>query len=176
MEERPAWYVMRFIYNCRTDTRERLGRADIETFIPMREDIQYRGGKKIRTRVPVIRNMLFVRSTEKILAPFLASDRYFQYQYRRGGRQAEPLVVPDNQMERFIATVKASEKPIYFTPQELNIRKGTRIRIHGGPFDGIEGVFMKIKGARAKRLVVELPGTLAVAVEVNPDLIEILPG
>ena len=33
---------------------------------------------------------------------------------------------------------------------------------------------MKVKGAKAKRLVIELPNTLAVAVEVNPDLIEIL--
>ena len=33
---------------------------------------------------------------------------------------------------------------------------------------------MKVKGARAKRLVIELPGTLAVAVEANPDLIEII--
>ena len=77
-------------------------------------------------------------------------------------------------MEQFIQAVKGAERPIYFTPQELNISRGTKIRIHGGPFDGIEGVFMKVKGARAKRLVIELPGTLAVAVEANPDLIEII--
>ncbi len=104
----------------------------------------------------------------------MEADNYFQYRYRRGGRQAEPLIIPDSQMEQFINAVKGSERPIYFTPQELNIDKGTRIRIHGGPFDGIEGIFMKVKGAKAKRLVIELPNTLAVAVEVNPDLIEIL--
>lgn len=176
MEEQPVWYVMRFLYNHRSGTRERLNKAAIETFVPMRYEIKIRNGKKIRTYVPVIRDLLFVHSTKKVLAPFLEADNYFQYQYRRGGRQAEPLVVPDNQMERFIHAVKMSEQPIYFTPQELNISKGTRIRIHGGPFDGTEGVFMKVKGARAKRLVVELPNTLAVAVEVNPELIEVLPG
>ena len=68
----------------------------------------------------------------KSFSSFLEADNYFQYRYRRGGRQAEPLIIPDSQMEQFINAVKGSERPIYFTPQELNIDKGTRIRIHGG--------------------------------------------
>ena len=34
---------------------------------------------------------------------------------------------------------------------------------------------MKVKGSRAKRLVVLIPETMAVAVDVEPDLIEFLP-
>ena len=98
----------------------------------MRCEIKNRNGKKIRAYVPVIWDLLFVHSTEKVLAPFLEADNYFQYRYRRGGRQAEPLIIPDSQMEQFINAEKGSERPIYFTPQELNIDKGTRIRIHGG--------------------------------------------
>lgn len=176
MEEQPVWYVMRFLYNRKSATRERLDSSHIETFVPMRYEIKNRQGRKIRAYVPVIRDLLFVHSTEKVLAPFVEADSHFQYQYRRGGRQAEPLVVPDEQMRQFISAVKACVRPIYLTPAEVNVRKGTRIRIHGGPFDGIEGILMKVKGARAKRLVIELPDTLAVAVEVNPDLIEVLPG
>ena len=174
MGGQPVWYVMRFLYNRKSDTRKRLDKAAVETFVPMHCEVRIRNGRKVRADVPVIRDLLFVHSTKTVLAPFLEADNYFQYRYRRGGGQAEPLVVPDSQMEQFIQAVKGAERPIYFTPQELNISRGTKIRIHGGPFDGIEGVFMKVKGARAKRLVIELPGTLAVAVEANPDLIEII--
>lgn len=126
---------MRFLYNRKSDTRDRLDKASVETFVPMRCEIKNRNGKKIRAYVPVIWDLLFVHSTEKVLAPFLEVDNYFQYRYRRGGRQAEPLIIPDSQMEQFINAEKGSERPIYFTPQELNIDKGTRIRIHGGTFD-----------------------------------------
>ena len=36
------------------------------------------------------------------------------------------------------------------------------------------GVYLKVKGARSKRLVVIIPDTLAVAVDVQADLIEII--
>jgi transcription antitermination factor NusG len=173
-EQQPVWFVMRFLFNHKSDTRERLGKEQIETFIPMRDEVITRGGRKILARVPVIKSLLFVRATARTLDPFLETDRYFQYQYRRGGKQAEPLVVPDDQMEQFIHATRVAERPMYFTPTELNIARGTRIRILGGPLDGIVGVLLKVKGARRKRLVLEIPNMLAVAVEVDPDLVEVL--
>lgn len=174
MNESPVWYVMRFLYNRKSGTRERMERAGIETFVPMHYKVRLVNGRKVRSYVPVLGDMIFVRSTRVELAPYLASDSYFQFRYKRGGAQAEPLVVPDKDMDAFMTALRSSERPMYFTPAELNISKGTRIRIHGGPCDGMEGVFMKVKGARARRLVVELPNTIAVAVEINPDLIEVL--
>lgn len=175
MGEQSAWYVMRFLYNHRSNTRERLATAGIETFIPMRQEIRNVRGRKVRINVPVIRSLLFVRSTPAALAPYLETDNYFQFQYRRGGRRAEPLIVPDDQMEQFVRAVEQAARPLYFTPRELDIARGTRVRVLGGPFDGMEGVFLKVKGARSKRLVIELPDTLAVAVEIAPDLVEVLP-
>jgi len=175
MEEQPVWYVMRFLYNRRSNTRERLASAGIEAFMPMRWEIRNLGGRKVRVHVPVIRSLLFVRSTPSALAPYLEADSYFQHQFRRGGRPGEPLIVPDDQMESFIRAAEHADRPLYFTPGELDIARGTRVRVLGGPFDGVEGVFLKVKGSRAKRLVIDLPDMLAVAVEVTPDLIQVLP-
>lgn len=33
-EERLVWYVMRFLYNRKSDTRDRLDKASVETFVP----------------------------------------------------------------------------------------------------------------------------------------------
>ena len=59
---------------------------------------------------------------------------------------------------------------------EINIEKGTKVRIHGGSFDGTEGVFVKIKGKRNRRVVVLIEGLAAIAInaEISPDLIEII--
>ena len=49
------------------------------------------------------------------------------------------------------------------------------MRIHGGQFNGLEGTFVKVKGARDKRVVVEVSGVIVVATcSLKCDLIEVL--
>lgn len=51
---------------------------------------------------------------------------------------------------------------------------GRMIRIEGGPLDGYEGRLLSIRGTRVKRLIVEIPGLLVAAVEVDPKYIRLL--
>ena len=62
----------------------------------------------------------------------------------------------------------------YYNPDELDLRKGCRVRIHGGKLNGVTGVFMQVQGKRNRRVVVLLEGVMAVAAEVHPDLIEVI--
>lgn len=67
------------------------------------------------------------------------------------------------------------EHLIYLKPEEINLSKGTRVRILGGIFNGVEGIFVKVKGKRNRRVVVLIDHVSAIAVsEVSPDLIEII--
>lgn len=77
-------------------------------------------------------------------------------------------------MNDFIAAVESSDNPLYFSPDEVDLSKGTRVRLIGGAMDGRECTLLKVKGARSRRLIVEIPGTLIAAVEVHPDLIEVI--
>ena len=70
-------------------------------------------------------------------------------------------------MQNFIALVGAVEEPvIYFSNKDVNLSKGTRVRIDGGVFVGVEGIFMRIKGDR--RVVVSLPNLFSVATAFIP--------
>ena len=85
------------------------------------------------------------------------------------------LIVPDKQMADFIQVAGQHEAAIdFYAPEELHLEKGTPVRILGGPFDGVEGSFLKVQGARARRLVVQIPNTLAAVVSVEPDLVEVI--
>ena len=87
----------------------------------------------------------------------------------------EYLVVPDEQMESFITIASQYEETtVYYKPEEIDIRKGTRVCIHGGKLDGVKGVFMRVQGKRNHRVVVMLEGVMAVSAEVHPDLIEVI--
>ena len=63
----------------------------------------------------------------------------------------------------------------YFLVEELtSAMYGRMIRIEGGPLDGYEGRLLSIRGSRVKRLIVEIPGLLVAAVEVDPEYIRLL--
>ena len=67
------------------------------------------------------------------------------------------------------------EHLIFFSPDEVNLRRGTKVRITGGDFEGYEGVFVKVKGARDRRVVISLQGVIAMAMAtLSPDLIEVI--
>lgn len=51
---------------------------------------------------------------------------------------------------------------------------GKRVRVIGGGLDGYEGRLLSARGSKRRRLLVEIPTFLTAAVEVNPDLIEIM--
>lgn len=173
-EKHPQWFAMRFLYNDQPKIRARLAHDNIPTYSPMRTVVEERGGRRIRRVEPIIFDLFFVRGTREEIDPYVLNSPNFQYRYKTGGTYREPMVVPEEQMNRFIEAVSMTPQPLYFTPDELDVGKGTRIRIIGGPMDGYEGVLMKVKGARSRRLIVEIPDTIAVAVEVSPDLIEVI--
>ena len=55
--------------------------------------------------------------------------------------------------------------------ENINLKRGQRVRITGGVFEGVEGEFVRIKDDR--RVVVVIQGLMAVATAfIHPSLIE----
>ncbi len=52
--------------------------------------------------------------------------------------------------------------------------RGKEIIVKGGPLVGDSGRLLKLQGSKKKRLVVEIKGFMAAAVEINPDFIQLL--
>ena len=157
------------------EIKAQLDEAGIENFLPMRYIEQFVHGKKQRVQVPAVSNLIFVRSTQAELAPLMERNYCFRFIYGKGGQYSGILTVPDDQMRNFILVAGSNdERLIYLKPQELNLSRGQRVRIRGGVFDGVEGLFLKVKGARSKRIVVRLENFMAVAAEVQPEFVEVI--
>ena len=171
----PVWYAMRVTYRRELEAKRLLEDASLNCFIPMHYRITVRGKHKKREFVPVIHNLIFVYAKPSEIQQIKNNIPYLQYMM--DSRQGTKIIVPEEQMRRFIAvTGTYDEQLLYFKPEELNLTKGTRVRICGGDFEGQEGVFLKVKGARDKRVVIAIQGVIAVALTtLSPDLIEVLP-
>lgn len=175
VNDRVKWFVMR-AYKCEAKAEERLsGDGGLTYFIPKCYAVRVYHGVKSRRLVPVIPSLVFVRATRRQIVSFKRCNNFLQYVMGRTGTGSECLTVPDDQMDNFIKVASRPEENLkYFKPEEINIRKGTRVRIHGGPFDGVEGIFMRTEGVRDRRVIVLLEGVLAVSAKVHPDLVEVL--
>lgn len=176
IQDKPHWFVMRDLKraNAKLPAYKQLAELQFEVFTPMKETLSIHDGKRIREKVPFIRDLLFVRSTRETLDPVVDKTPTIQYRFQKGSYKI-PMTVAEDEMKRFIHAVSETEKPLYFLPGELTpAMYGRDIKIIGGALDGYEGKLLTIRGSKKKRLLVELPGFLQVGIEVNPQYISLL--
>lgn len=160
--------------NARNRAYKMLQHLKFEIFTPMKWHVATRRGERIREEIPVIPDLLFVRSNRVDLDPIVAKTETLQYRFLRGTWR-EPMTVRESDMDRFIHAVNSSESVKYYLPEELAPEMYNKnIRIIGGKLDGYEGKLLTVRGSKTKRLLVELPGVLAAGVEVSPKYITIV--
>lgn len=172
-----CWYVMRDLKrpNAKQPAWSWLSGEGFDVFTPLVWKAGEQGGRRVRKQVPAVHGLLFVRSTRERLDPIVDRTATLQYRYVRGAAQGTPMTVPVADMDRFIGAVTSTISTEYFQPGEVTPGMyGRRIRIVGGPLDGYEGHLLSVRGLRRRKLIVELPGLLTAAVEVAPDLIQLL--
>ena len=176
-EVRLPWFAMSATFRRELKARALLDDAGIECFIPMKYmAVTKRNGHRAKELVPAVHNLIFVHARQEEIQEIKKDIPFLQWLTQPSEGRNLPIVVPDRDMEQFIQVTRDSnEKLVYLRPDEIDLRKGTPIRILGGPFNGIEGTFIKIQGHRNRRVVVMLKNIIGVAMaEVTPDLIEVL--
>lgn len=176
-ESQFVWFAMSAPYRRELKAKEYLQAKGIECFVPMVNAlVEKRSGTKIRKQVPAVHNLIFVHTSKEIIQEIKRGVDYLQYRTTPKEGKNIPIIVPDRQMQQFIAvTQTTNEELIYMRPEEVNIAKGTKVRVHGGAFDGAEGIFVKIQGKRRPRVVLLIQGVAAVALaEISTEFIEII--
>ncbi|MDR1056202.1 MAG: UpxY family transcription antiterminator [Prevotellaceae bacterium] len=167
------WYAVRVTYCREMIFKKHLDALNIENFIPMQYTLVEKGGKKRKKLVPVIHNLIFIKVTRGVLDGIKQKvENETPIRYIIDKAVNRPVTVPDKQMENFINVSKHYDEQIVYLDIST-LKKGDKVRITGGPFSGIEGEFLRVKGDR--RVVVNLENIMAVATAfIHPSLIEIL--
>lgn len=169
------WFVM-MAYKREDEAEAALsGKDGLEFFIAKYYTVKVFHGVKKRMLVPYIPNIVFVHATQAQIVKFKETCNFLKFMTWRKQTGLEYITVPDDQMHNFIRIASSQcETMKYYSPDEIHIKKGTRVRVIGGQFDGVVGNFVKVKGKRNRQVVVIIPEVMAVSAEVDPDLIEVL--
>lgn len=170
------WFVLRDLKrpNSKTPAYKVLPELGFEVFTPMHWVLkESRQGGKTRQYRPYIPSLLFAKSLRKDLDRVVEKMETLQYQYIKGAPKDTPMVVPTEDMTRFIRSVSSTQGCTYYAPDEIGPEMiGREVVILGGPLDGSVGKLLKMRGSKKKRLIVDLKGLIVAAVEVEPEYIQ----
>lgn len=181
MSEKETSEQIWFVLGCTSPRHELKVRDDVRryglrSFVPLKYDVKKVKGQDQRILVPALTKYIYVKGTLEEVQNYIANAHcpVFIHRSTFTGHK-EFLTVPTKAMENFIAVTENNEKNVtYFNPSEIRLNVGDQIRIKGGIYDGREGVIMRIKGKRNRHLVVQIPGILIAAIEMSPEMIELV--
>ena len=169
------WYVLRVTYSRELKIKALLEERGIQTFVPMTYRKETINGKTRKKLVPAVNNLCFVcwhrHGIDSLIASYGEKSPVHYYWDRTAGR---PMTVPQRAMEDFIKVASTlDEDLIYITEISDKLREGQQVKVKSGSFAGVTGKIVRIR--KSRRILVELPGMLAVAsTYVSPENVEIL--
>ena len=158
------WYAAHVKYQTEKKIKTWLETVKIEHFIPFKTVvIEYKGRKKKKER-PVVPCIIFVHTTYAT-ALSLPVESGYSMSYIRNLDTKKIQIIPDKQMEDCMFLFSMSNKT--FKVGNANLRRGDKVRVIRGPFMGIEGELVRIKGH--KRVVVRLEGVFSIMTTYIPE-------
>lgn len=170
------WFVLRDLSrpNAKIPGYKLLEKEKIRVFTPMHFVIKKKGNKNTRIKEPVLRSLVFAYTRKEILDALTRKYQVLQFRYMYGHSINDPMIVPKNDMDRFIHAVESSySEPIYYSMKDITPDKyGKEVRIIGGNLDGYTGRLLRAQGSKVKRLLVELKGLFVAGVEVDAEYIQ----
>ncbi len=158
-----SWYVLRVSYSRELKVKALLDERGVRTFVPMMWRKKTVGGKTEKKLAPAVSNLCFVHwhrpGIDSLISSYGEKSPVHYYWDRTTQR---PLTVPDKPMEDFIKVSSTlDEDLIYLTDISDKLREGQMVKVRSGSFAGITGRIVRIR--KSRRIMVELPGSLAVA-------------
>lgn len=167
------WYVLRDLSrpNTLTPGYKKLQNLGFEVFTPMHNIVTEHLGQKKRRKVPVIHDLLFVKSERDNLDPVIRSIDTLQYRFVKGKPAGTAMTVCAKDMERFINAVTSRQTVRYYHPGEVTSDMiGAEVRLHcEGALNGTTGHLLRMRGSRKKRLIVQIGTLLSATVELPPE-------
>lgn len=171
------WYVLTVSFRKETAIQRELTSLGFEAYLPMRYQIRKINGNDIRLFEPAIYGMVFVKGDKDNLINYLHQSQYKKYTHLKSQKltngTTEDIIIKDNDMISFqrLNNVQGSDLT-YYSPEQLHIEKGSKVRIMEGPFEGITGTVQRLPGKRGQYLIVSLPNVAIAAVSIKPKYIQ----
>lgn len=123
-------------------TSARLDAMGIENFLPIQEEIHQWSDRRKKISRVLIPTIVFVRVAASERKKVLELYSVNRYMANRG--ESVPLVIPDDQMERFRFMLDYSDSAVSVNSHSLI--PGEEVRVIKGPLSGLKGELVTVDG------------------------------
>lgn len=174
-EQQEYWFAARTRDKQEFATRDSLEKLntdehlDITYYLPTKTIVQQLKYRKKRREVPIIRNLIFIRTTKQ-LACDISNVYGIQLFYMKDLFTRSMLIVPNKQMEDFMFVMDLNPEGVSFDNEFLAV--GHKVKVIKGDFSGIEGEIAT--EANKTYVVIRVKGVLAASVRVPKSYLKII--
>ncbi|WP_353620704.1 UpxY family transcription antiterminator [Gabonibacter chumensis] len=162
-DDEKYWYAAYTRVNQEMSIKKRLDALNVENYLPLQEVVRQEPEGRKKVRELLVRGLIFLR-TDRRTSFVLLNDYSLNIVYIRDRETRRSLIIPDKQMKDFMFLLDFSDEVIEVVNKEL--RRGDKVRVIKGPFVGLEGELVRVKGH--KRVVVRLEGVVSIATSYIP--------
>ena len=164
LDPNKRWFVFRASYGREDKASDFLLSDGTYTYIAKKYVERYIRGKRKRCLQPLIPNLIFAYATEEKAEEYVHSTpelSYLTYYYNHfvigDDQKNPPLVVPCDEMGRFVQATSSQNKHLLFVePSQCHYKGGDLVKVVDGPFKGVEGKVARVSGQQ--RVVISLTG------------------
>ncbi len=200
--EGKSWYLLRYGQISFQKMHSQLESSGLRYFLPSYTAVENRKkGVQVRVERALMFNMMFIYSSLDECVQFVVNNPGVNFMVKPSEEhpsvslnQLAPeekkeefcydqatfryvITIPERQMEIFIkAVTNRNTRTIPFMkPTEIDLEKGDKVRIVGGPYDGVEGILESQKGKDGGTVYVHILNFLATrTTEIRPEFIQII--
>ncbi|WP_350308231.1 UpxY family transcription antiterminator [Gabonibacter massiliensis] len=162
-DDEKYWYAAYTRVNQEMSIKKKLDALNVENYLPLQEVVRQEPEGRKKVRELLVRGLIFLR-TDRRTSFVLLNDYSLNIVYIRDRETRRSLIIPDKQMKDFMFLLDFSDEVIEIVNKEL--RRGDKVRVIKGPFVGLEGELVRVKGH--KRVVVRLEGVVSIATSYIP--------
>ena len=200
--EGKSWYLLRYGQISFQKMHSQLENSGLEFFLPSYTAVENRKqGVQVRVERALMFNMMFIHSSLDECVKFVVNNPGVNFMVKPSEEHpcvslnqlsAEEkkkefcydqatfryvITIPERQMDIFIKAVTNRNTRIipFMKPTEIDLEKGDKVKIVGGPYDGVEGILESQKGKDGGTVYVHILNFIATrTTEIRPEFIQII--
>jgi transcription antitermination factor NusG len=159
------WYALYLRSRYEKKVYEDLGKKEVETFLPLIEEVHIWSDRKKKIQEPLFRGYIFVKTDLRDKETILMTDGVVRFV----GINHKPSSIPESQIDWLRRIIGGSLK----IQREQYINVGERVRVTSGPLIGVEGIVTRMQGV--SRVVVSIAAIeQSVSIQVPAELLEVI--
>ena len=160
----PRQWLVAYVQSClEKKTAQRLAAMGIECYLPVQSEIRQWSDRRKRVDCLVIPMMIFVHVTPQERPLPLSLQAVSRYMVLRG--ESTPVVIPDEQMDRFRFMLDYSPEAVEMCSAPL--APGDDVKVIKGPLAGLEGELITVNGKSKVAVRLDMLGCAHVDVPIG---------